>query len=484
VWGAEERSRTFFTKAARDRRAHAEARNAPFLAFLICQRTRRFMIRLDTDDARSFLDPEILDALRPQADAAHQALLDKSGAGSDMLGWRDMLLDPDDALLEDIEQTAARLRRDADVLLCLGIGGSYLGAQAVIRALTPYVRTPQDAAPTEANPDAQSAAPNQPPAIHFAGHHTSGAYLRELLDGLEGQSVYVNVISKSGTTLETALAFRLVRDWMESRFDDADARIIVTTDPETGALNTLREDRGYKKYVIPRDVGGRFSVLTPVGLLPIAAAGIDIRALFYGAVSMCEDLADAEGNPALAYAMVRYVLVGAGYTVEALAVFEPKLRDIGAWWQQLFGESEGKEGKGLYPSTVQYTTDLHSLGQYMQDGRRTVVETFLMLEDDAGDLEIPSTDEDLDGLNYIAGRTFSDVTMAAYEGTKNAHHSGGVPIMTLWLDVLSPGTLGEMIYFFEHAVAVSGYLLEVNPFNQPGVEAYKKEMYQLLGKKQ
>ncbi len=439
------------------------------------------MIRLDAQPAGALLDDGALDALRPETEAAHRAVLDKTGPGSDMLGWRDLLLNPDDALLEDVEATAARLRRDADVLLCLGIGGSYLGAQALIRALTPYF--PAAYASSEgSDADGASARPHQPPAIHFAGHHTSGAYLRQLLARLDGQSVYVNVISKSGTTLETALAFRLVRDWMEAHFDDADDRIIVTTDPETGALNTLRAAKGYKKYVIPRDVGGRFSVLTPVGLLPIAAAGIDVRALFYGAVTACERLADPAGNDALTYAAVRALLLRAGYTVDVLAVFEPCLRSFGAWWQQLFGESEGKEHTGLFPAVVQYTTDLHSLGQFMQDGSRTVAETFLMLEDDGGDLVIPPTDDDLDGLNYAAGKTFSDVTNAAYEGTLAAHLDGGVPAMTLWLDALTPGTLGEMIYFFEHAVAVSGYLLDVHPFNQPGVEAYKREMYQRLGK--
>ncbi len=438
------------------------------------------MIRLDSQSVRSFLDDGALEALRPRVVDAHHDVINKRGTGSDMLGWRDLLLDPDDALLEDIESTAARIRRDADVLLCIGIGGSYLGARAVIQALAPYFARPRSATPAE-DREGRSARPGEPPEILFAGHHTSGAYLRELMDYLEGKSVFVNVISKSGTTLESALAFRFVREWMEARFDDADARIVVTTSPTGGALNTLRAQHGYKKYAIPEGVGGRFSVLTPVGLLPIAAAGVDIRSLFYGAVSACEALAAADDNPALDYAALRYLLLEAGYEVEVLAVFEPRLSGIGGWWQQLFGESEGKEGTGLYPATVQYSTDLHSLGQYMQEGRRIVVETFLMAEDDGGDLVIPSMDADLDGLNAVAGKTMTDVTRSAYEGTAKAHTDGGVPNFTVWLETIDAGSLGELIYFFEHAVAVSGYLLGVNPFDQPGVEAYKREMYQRLG---
>jgi len=442
------------------------------------------MIRLDDSRALSFLDDGALDDLTPALEAAHQSVLDGTGTGSDMLGWRDMLLDPDDALLEDVERTADRLRRDADVLLCLGIGGSYLGARAVIDALTPYFQMPPSQPPT-IDEAAKSAYPDRPPEVLFAGHQTSGAYLRQLLKRIDGQSVFVNVISKSGTTLETALAFRFVRQWMEDRFDDADDRIIVTTDPDQGALNALREEHPYKKYVIPPSVGGRFSVLTPVGLLPIAAAGVDVRSLFYGAVSACEDLNDVDDvldTPSLRYAALRYVLLEAGYDVEVLATFEPRLGGIGGWWQQLFGESEGKEKKGLFPSTVQYTTDLHSLGQYMQDGQRIVMETFLMLEDDGGDLTIPDSEANLDKLNYVAGRTMSDVTTGAYEGTAQAHTDGGVPNLTLWIDEAAAGPLGELLYFFEHAVAVGGYLLDVNPFNQPGVEAYKKEMYRRLGR--
>jgi glucose-6-phosphate isomerase len=421
------------------------------------------MIRLDAAPALSFLPDDALDQIQPDLRAAHRALVEGTGKGSDALGWRELLLRPNDALLDDLETTAARIRDRADVLVCIGIGGSYLGAEAVIQALTPYF--------------GQSG-----PRVVFAGHHMSGAYLRELLASLEGQSVYVNVISKSGTTLEPALAFRVVRQWMESRFDDASERIVVTTDPERGALEELRQEKGYKKYVIPPSVGGRFSVLTPVGLLPIAVAGVDIRSLFYGASGLCQqlDAADAEGD-ALTYAAVRALLLRQGKTVDLLATFEPRLQAFGSWWQQLYGESEGKEGTGLFPVGIRYSTDLHSVGQYVQDGQRTIAETFLMLERDGGDLEVPRTGANLDGLDYLVEQTFTHVNRKAYEGTLKAHTDGGVPAMTLWMDRLTPGTLGEAIYFFEHAVGVSGYLLGVNPFDQPGVEAYKQEMFRLLG---
>lgn len=427
------------------------------------------MVRLDDNNARPFLDDGALDTLQPEVDAAHQAVLDKSGAGSNMLGWRDLLLDPDHDLLDDIEATADHLKNEADVLLCLGIGGSYLGAEAVISALTPYLGASADA-------DA--------PEVRFAGYQTSGAYLNELLDDLEGKSVYVNVISKSGTTLETALTFRVVRNWLEEQYDNPADRVIITTDKDQGALNALNEAHGFhKKYVIPDDVGGRFSVLTPVGLLPIAAAGIDIRSFFNGAAAACTELDDADGDhDALRYAALRYLLLQSGYNVETLAVFEPKLQNIGRWWQQLFGESEGKEGKGLFPTVAQYTTDLHSIGQYMQQGQRTIIETFLLPEEGPGDLHIPETADNVDDLNYVAGKDMTDVTQAAYNGTAQAHTDGGMPNVTITFDEIAPGPIGELLYFFEHAVAVGGYLLDVNPFNQPGVEDYKREMYDRLGR--
>ncbi|MDQ7039640.1 MAG: glucose-6-phosphate isomerase [Rhodothermus sp.] len=430
------------------------------------------MIRYDFSTALPFLELPNLEVLRSRTEVVHRMLLERTGPGHEMLGWRDLLLDPDDALLEDLDATAAEIRERADVFLCLGIGGSYLGARAVIEALSPWFRSPVDT---------DTGRPLTP-EILFAGHHLSGRYLKELLAYLEGKSVYVNVISKSGTTLETMLAFRVLRPWLEAHFPDAARRIIVTTDPTRGRLLDMARASGYRRYVIPPGVGGRFSVLTPVGLLPIAVAGIDIRSLFYGAVEMCERLKDIQDNPALDYAALRYLFHERGYAIELLAVFEPHLSGLGGWWQQLFGESEGKNHKGLYPDAIQYSTDLHSLGQYVQEGRRHLIETFLMVERESESLTVPNTGDDLDGLAYLAGRSFQEVNRKAYEGTRKAHADGGVPVSTVWLERLAPGPIGACLYFFMHAVAISGYLLDINPFNQPGVEAYKREMYRLLGK--
>jgi len=422
------------------------------------------MVRFDPEYALPFIGEGALSAVQPEVNSAHKRLLDKSGAGSDMLGWRRLLLKIDQQLIRDIENKASEIIGRADVLLCVGIGGSYLGAEAVIEALNPYF------------------GPSAGVDVIFVGHHMSGAYLKELMASLEGKSVYLNVISKSGTTLEPALAFRFLRSWMEEQYSDADDRIIVTTDADRGALNQLQKVRGYKKYVIPSDVGGRFSVLTPVGLLPIACAGIDIRLLIEGATDACTRLTHTENNDALAYAGLRYLLLKKGYDIEILATFEPRFAGIGAWWQQLFGESEGKEHTGLYPSSVQYSTDLHSLGQYVQDGQRNLIETFLMTENDGGEIRVPSVGNNLDGLDYLAGQSMSYINRKAFEGTSKAHFDGGVPNMSIWFDSINPYSIGECLYFFEHAVSVSGYLLGINPFDQPGVEDYKIEMFRRLGR--
>lgn len=427
------------------------------------------MLRLDYEHILPFVDPADIDRRLGDAREAHGLLIEKSGPGGDATGWRDLLIRPDEALLQDIKETARRIREEADVLVCIGIGGSYLGAEAVIQALSPSLGRNEGS-----------------PEILFAGHHMGGAYLQELLEYLRGKSVFVNVISKSGRTLEPAIAFRCIRQYLEKYFDDADRRIIITTDPEKGALNTLRTTHGYKKYIIPGDVGGRFSVLTPVGLLPVAVAGIDIRALFESAAATLARLASPKNNPALLYAAIRSVLLQQGLCIDLLSVFEPSLSGFGRWWQQLFGESEGKRGTGLFPFVAQYSTDLHSIGQYVQEGQRSLMETFLMVEQTGNALSVPEEPgagpKDLDGLDYLAGRSMETINRAAWEGTAQAHTDGGVPNMTLWMEEMSPTCLGEAIYFFEHAVSVSGYLLGVNPFDQPGVEAYKKEMFTRLGR--
>ncbi len=404
------------------------------------------------------------DALRDRALDAHRRVLAGETRSPEMLGWRQMLLEPDDALLENVATVAAEIRDRADVLLCIGIGGSYLGAEAVMQALAPPFS-------------------DDGPEILFAGNHLGPDYHTRLFEYLDGKSVYVNVISKSGTTLEPALAFRLARRFLEERFDDADRRIIATTDADRGALHDFAVERGYRRYVVPNDVGGRFSVLTPVGLLPIAAAGVDIRTLFYGAVAQARELTDADASaPALQYAADRYAFHEAGYATEVMAVMDPRLRGIGAWWQQLFGESEGKEEKGLFPVVLQYTTDLHSVGQYVQQGQRTLVETFLRIDDADAGPSVQSEDGDPDGLNYLAGVPYGTVNEKAYRATAEAHAEGGVPNWTVTLSRLDAETVGRLLYFYEHAVAVSGTMLGVDPFNQPGVETYKQKMFSLLGK--
>ncbi|MFT4605166.1 MAG: glucose-6-phosphate isomerase [Rhodothermales bacterium] len=423
------------------------------------------MISFDYSQSIGFLPEGALEGMRPRALEAHAALIEGTGQGSEFLGWRDLLLSPDDALIGDIEEVAGRIREEADVFLSIGIGGSYLGARAVIDALTPYFRTEESG-----------------PEIIFAGTDMSGAYLTDLLAYLEGKSVFVNVISKSGTTLEPAIAFRLVREWMERTFDDADDRIIITTDPDRGALNALLDTHTYRKYVIPPNVGGRFSVMTPVGLLPIAVAGIDIRSFFYGAVEACREYSNSEDNPAITYGALRALFLELGYSTEVLATFEPALDAIGSWWQQLYGESEGKSHNGLFPVSLRYSTDLHSLGQYVQDGKRNIIETFLLVKDDGGNISVDHDESNSDGLNYLVGKPLTHINRKAYEGTARAHIHGGVPVMTLEIPDLSAESLGKLLYFFQHGVSVSGYLLRINPFDQPGVEAYKKEMFTLLGK--
>lgn len=430
------------------------------------------MIQLDTEKAKQFLkDGEFQNAYK-KAEESLSAIKNRTGKGAEWLGWRDLLAEPDDAILEQLDSLAASIRQDADLFIVCGIGGSYLGARAVIDALSPFFSEL-----------------TKGPQIVYAGHHMSGKYLEQLLKYLDKpkadgsrKSVYLNVISKSGTTLETALSFRVLRNWINERYpDNADRRIICTTSEEGGALNKLIQQNGYQKFVIPDDVGGRFSVLTPVGLLPVAVAGIDIRTLFYEAVSKFKEL---EQNPAdvLDYAATKYALYKENKAVDILTTFEPELQSLGRWLQQLLGESEGKEGKGMLPAVVTYSTDLHSIGQFVQEGPRNLMETFIKVDEPTNSLSISEMEGNYDQLNYLTGHSFHEINKRAFEGTLQAHTSGGVPCIVVSMEKLNAQHIGEFIYFYELMTAVYCYCLDINPFNQPGVEHYKKEMYQLLGK--
>lgn len=428
------------------------------------------MIRVETDMARKFLKEGAWDEAMQTAARSFSDLQAGTGKGPEWLGWRGTVATPDDALLEEIDTLAATIRAKADIFIICGIGGSYLGSKAVIDALGPGL------------------IPGRP-EILYAGHNMSGRYLEELLsyisspkaDG-ETKQVWLNVISKSGTTIETALAFRVLRKWIHNIYgDEASEHIVCTTSAEGGALNKIIKANGYRKFVLPDDIGGRYSVLTPVGLLPIAVAGIDIRSLFYGAVHAYR-LLEKNPEPVLDYAASRYALYRQGYRIDVIASFEPHLKSFGGWLQQLMGESEGKNGKGLFPVLLGYSTDLHSVGQLVQDGHRNIIETFLVVTRAVQKLRMEAEPDDHEGLNYLDGRTFHDINTKAFEGTREAHAEGGVPPFTVLFDELNAGSLGQAIYFFELAVAVYVYCLGENPFNQPGVEDYKKAMYRLLGK--
>lgn len=429
------------------------------------------MITTDVQSARSFLSNEEFDQAFSEAQKAYQKVKDKSGAGSEWLGWRRILREPNDAELEKISSHAERIRKDADIFIVCGIGGSYTGAMAIIKALNPYFK-------------------NNGPEILYAGHHMSGKYLKQLMEYIqepkengEAKSVYLNAISKSGSTLETALAFRAIRTWMHNTYEDAADRIIATTGKEGGVMNKILDEEGYQKYIIPDDIGGRFSVLTPVGLLPIAVAGIDIQTLYYGAVSEFEDR-EKDQETVLEYAALRYSFLKKGHVMDVITSFEPELLGFTAWIQQLLGESEGKEGKGMFPAMAGYSTDLHSIGQIIQEGQRNLMETVLVVRKPISDFSVESTDgEDVDQLEYLAGKSFHEINKSALDGTVQAHTEGGVPVLKINIEKLNAQQLGKLIYFYELFTAVYVYMLGVNPFNQPGVEGYKKAMYRLLGKK-
>jgi len=420
------------------------------------------MLSLDTTNLEPDVSGDWIASQSEVAAAADRQLAARNGPGADFLGWLDPEALTTEHELDEILRIADALRACSNTLVVVGIGGSYLGARAVLEAL----------------------GNDGPHDVVFAGQNLSARHHRDLLHGLAGREVAVNAISKSGTTTEPAVAFRLVRDYMEERYGaGAPSRIVATTDRVRGALRQVAEATGYRTLPIADDVGGRYSVLSAVGLLPIAYAGVDIRELRRGAIDcarMCET--DELGhNPVRHYAVVRNLLSRQGIRIEALASFEPRLHYLLEWWKQLYGESEGKHGVGLYPSSVEYTADLHSMGQFFQEGRRILMETFLVIDADEPEVVVPAGDS-RDELSYLEGRPMAEINEAAYRATATAHRAGGVPNLAIHLPRLDAYHLGALIYFFERACAVSGYLLGINPFDQPGVEAYKKEMFRLLGK--
>lgn len=431
-------------------------------------------INFSYDKALRFFNQNEITHLTDFIETAHNALHNKTGQGKDFLGWINLPENYDKAEFDRIKSISEKIRQDSDVLLVIGIGGSYLGARAAIEML---------------NHSFQSLFPDEKrnaPQVIFVGHHMSSTYIRELFDVLENKDVSINVISKSGTTTEPAIAFRLFRKFLEDKYGEEEAkkRIYATTDKEKGALKTSADKEGYETLVIPDDVGGRYSVLTAVGLLPIAVSGVSIDDMMQGALASMKDLSEPrlEKNPAYQYAAVRNLLYNKGKTIEMLVNYEPHLQYFGEWWKQLFGESEGKDQKGIFPASANFTTDLHSMGQYIQDGRRDLFETVLHVNHSKKDILLESDETNADGLNYLAGKTIHDINDKAYQGTLLAHSDGDVPNLVIELPELDAYTFGYLVYFFEKACAVSGYLLGVNPFDQPGVEAYKKNMFALLGK--
>ncbi|GAA0363511.1 glucose-6-phosphate isomerase [Bacillus horti] len=431
-------------------------------------------VKFDYTNALPIVRQEELTHLEPLLQTAHQMLHDKSGAGSDYVGWVDLPQDYDQEEFKRIQESAKQIQETSDVLLVVGIGGSYLGAKAALDLLTHsfYNQLPKEKRAT--------------PEIYFVGQNISSTYLNHVIEMLEGKDFSINVISKSGTTTEPAVAFRIFRELLEKKYGEegAKSRIFATTDKEKGALKQLATEKGYETFVVPDDVGGRYSVLTAVGLLPIAVAGINITEMMEGAQEARLEYAnpDLAQNQCYQYAVVRNALYNKGKTIELMVNYEPSLHYFSEWWKQLFGESEGKDQKGIFPAAVDFTTDLHSMGQYIQDGRRDLFETVLQIEKIENKLVIQEDPQNLDGLNFVAGKTLEDVNKKAFQGTLIAHVDGGVPNLVVTIPEISAKAFGHLVYFFEKACGISGYLLGVNPFDQPGVEAYKKNMFALLGK--
>lgn len=432
-------------------------------------------LRLDLSKVEPYVKIEQeLKHMEAMVKVAHDTLVNGTGAGNDFLGWLDLPVNYDKNEFERIKNAAEKIKKNSDALIVIGIGGSYLGPRAAIEMLNSNFY------------NVLGKNKRETPQVFFVGNNISSTYLADLLDAIEGLDISVNVISKSGTTTEPAIAFRVFKDYMEKKYgvDGAKERIFATTDKSRGALKSLADEMGYETFVIPDDVGGRFSVLTAVGLLPIAVAGINIEEMMQGAADAREAYAtdDFMNNDCYKYAAMRNVLYNKGKNIEILVNYEPGLHYFNEWWKQLFGESEGKDQKGIFPAAVDFSTDLHSMGQYIQEGNRVLFETVLNVEKAKREVEIEEANGDLDGLNFLAGKTIDFVNKQAFKGTLLAHNDGGVPNMVLNIPELSAYYFGYMVYFFEKACGISGYLLGVNPFDQPGVEAYKKNMFALLGK--
>lgn len=431
-------------------------------------------IKFDYSKAIGFISQHEIDCMQDFVNQAHKMIHEKTGLGNDFLGWVELPKNYDKEEFARIKKAAEKVKSDSDVLLVIGIGGSYLGARAAIEMASHSFRN------NLSKEDRKS------PEIYFVGQNISSTYMMDLLDIIKDKDISINVISKSGTTTEPAIAFRIFKDLLEKKYgkEEASKRIYATTDSSKGALRKLAEEEGYETFIIPDDVGGRFSVLTPVGLLPIACAGLDIDAMMQGAADACDafNTSDLKNNDSYQYAVVRNALHRKGKDVELLVNYEPQLHYFGEWWKQLYGESEGKDNKGIFPAAVDFSTDLHSMGQYVQEGKRILFETVLNVENAKREITIDKVDVDLDGLNYLAGQTVDFVNKKAFQGTLLAHTDGNVPNLIVNIQKLDEYNFGYLVYFFEKACALSGYISGVNPFDQPGVEAYKKNMFALLGK--
>ena len=431
-------------------------------------------LTFDYSKAGTFIGAHEVDFMRDLVAQAKETLVSKSGAGNDFLGWIDLPVDYDKEEFARIQKAAEKIKSDSEVLVVIGIGGSYLGARAAIEFLRHSFY------------NSVSKEVRKTPEIYFAGNSISSTYLHDLIQVIGDRDFSVNIISKSGTTTEPAIAFRIFKEMLEKKYGKAEAakRIYATTDKARGALKNLATEEGYESFVVPDDVGGRFSVLTAVGLLPIAVSGADIAKLMEGAQAGRQDALEQpfETNAALQYAAVRNILLRKGKEIEVLANYEPCLHFVNEWWKQLYGESEGKDQKGIFPAAVDLTTDLHSMGQFIQDGNRIMFETVMELAASKETITINEEPVDLDGLNYLAGKTVDFVNKSAMNGTILAHTDGNVPNLKVVIPAQDEYSLGQLFYFFEFACGVSGYLLGVNPFNQPGVESYKKNMFALLGK--